>query len=149
MFSLLGDPFLSLLPLLKGRALAPALAFAPASAASLAPALALTPALCFALVLLMLLLLLLPLLLLSLLLCSNGLWSLETLPLIVLKGRKDFERIRPNVGFSLLRGCLVKREGINSENRVRSISSPGHTIPFSSLFCGVVRPRLCRAHGRR
>ena len=57
-----------------------------------------------------------------------------------LKGRNDFGRIRPNVGFSLLRRCLVKREGINSENRVRSISSPGHAIPFSSLFCGVVQP---------
>ena len=62
------------LPLLRGRALAPALAFAPASAASLAPApalavapafapaLALTPTLAFA-VLLLLLLLKLPLLL--------------------------------------------------------------------------------------
>ena len=102
-----------LLPLSKGRALAPALAlasalsFAPASAVSLAPApaLALTPALAFALLLLMLLLSL------SLSLCSERIWSLETLPLNseqVLKGRDDFGRIRPNV-FSLLRGCLLKR----------------------------------------
>ena len=98
-----------LLPLSKGRALAPALAlasalsFAPASAVSLAPAPAL--ALAFALLLLMLLLSL------SLSLCSERIWSLETLPLNseqVLKGRDDFGRIRPNV-FSLLRGCLLKR----------------------------------------
>ena len=116
---------LRVLPLLRGRALAPAPAFAPSSAASLAPApalpvrgafapaLALTPALACALLLLLLslmlplmLLLLLLLLLLSLLLCSEGIWSLETLhpdSEQVLKGRDDFGRIRPNV-FSLLGG---------------------------------------------
>ena len=109
--------FLSLLPLLRGRALAPGLVFAPASAASLAPApallvasafgpaLALTPALAFALLLLLLLLLL------SLLLCSEGIWSLKTLPPNseqVLKGRDDFGRIRPNVFLLSGGGCLIK-----------------------------------------
>ena len=114
---------LRVLPLLRGRALAPAPAFAPSSAASLAPAPALpvrgafapapalTPALACALLLLLLslmlpLMLLLLLLLLSLLLCSEGIWSLETLhpdSEQVLKGRDDFGRIRPNV-FSLLGG---------------------------------------------
>ena len=109
-FLLLGV-LLSLVPLLRGRALAPflalapALAFAPASATSLAsapalavapafaPALALAPSLALALLLLMLPILLLLLLLLLLALIQNR----------VLKGRGDFGWVRPNV-FLLLRG---------------------------------------------
>ena len=78
----------------------------------LRPALAVAPALAPALLLLMLplLLLLLLLLLVSLLLCSKGIWSLETLPLIqnrVSRAGMIFGRIRSNV-FVLLGRCLIK-----------------------------------------
>ena len=126
-FSLLGV-FLSLLPLLRGRAIAPALAlapdlaFAPASAASLAPApaafavasafapaLAVSPALAFALLMLPLLLFLL--LLLLLLLCSKGICPLDNSEQ-VLKGRDDFGTTSTDV-FLLLGACLQKAEAIN------------------------------------
>ena len=88
---------------------APALPVAPAFAPALALIysrscfcllLLMLPLLLLLLLLLQLLLLLLLLLLLSLLLCFEGIWSLETLlpnSEQVLKGRDDFGRIRPNV----------------------------------------------------
>ena len=91
---LLPPRWLLRLLLLRSLAPAPALAITPA----FAPALALTPAVAFALYCAPLLLLL----------CSQGIWSLETLPPNpeqVLKGRADFGWIRPNVCF-IIRGVF-------------------------------------------
>ena len=130
---LLRGKFYLYLRLLGGRALAPALASAPASApasaASLAPSLvfadapafALTPALAFALAL-------------------KPRHSSPPPPnsILVLKGRDDFGRIRPNA-FVLLRGVVNKRLAM-SRVMGRFHSGISHSRLRVALPLGVCSP---------